>query len=231
MKKFLKYIYLLPYILVMLILAGCSYTWSGNINGDQFIWKQVPQISFYTSMVFWAGALVFSYVQKSSGCAGIVLIIMFLALMPVILPRKIIIDNGIITMKYPFTSFKKNREIRFDNIKTFEIYNNSTSYTKRYGQVGTLGKSGEIDFGILIKDEKSEISIPFAKYKFDKSFGGLIVNSVFKYLLFMDGFIVNMETRNAIILEFRKRLPGKISDGIKWNEIEGDNKYLLERYQ
>jgi hypothetical protein len=227
MKKYFKLIFSLG----LLFLCSCSYTWTSGTSGEQFFLKQVPQVSFYTSMIFWTGALIFSYVQKSSGCAGIVLIIMFLALMPIILPRKIIIDNDKITMKYPFTSFKKDKEIKFDDIKTFEIYSNSATHTKTYGQVGTLGRRGEVDFGILIKDKKSEISIPFAKYKIDNSFSGLIINAVFKYLFFMNGFIVNMETRNEIIIEFQKRLPKKISDGIKWDEIESANMYLLERYQ
>jgi hypothetical protein len=212
----------------LLILYGCSYNWTGNTSGIEFLWKQSPQISFYTSMIFWVGLLIYAFVEKSSGCLLFLSVIIVLALIPILLPKKIIIDQDKITFKYSLISLKSNKEIKFEDIISLDVYDKSKERTKNYGTVGTTGTDRNIDYGISIKDKNSEIIIPFAKYYRPGDIAGILIKTPFKYLFFGRDFNVKLKYRNKLIFELKNRLPRTVNDSINWIDI--DYKLLNEEY-
>ena len=195
-------------VFLLLIIFGCSFNWTGKTGNGVFIWRQVPQISFLTSILFWGIIIRLFLKYKHQGCAITLSFFVLLAIISAIRPGKMVMNNETIHMRYPILSLKKSVKMKWADVQSCEFYYRSKTTRKRSAATGGSFKEKDVNRGLIIKDDKNEIIIPFAKGKRSKNPASWLVFTAFKYLMFAEDF----EVRNldGLLNFIKSHLPERV---------------------
>jgi len=193
---------------IFLVISGCSFNWSGKSENGFFIWRQVPQFSLLTSILFWGFIIRLLLKFKHKGWAITISFFIFLAVLSALRSGKMMMNDESIHMRYPIISLKKSVNMKWTDVQSCEYYNRSKTTRKRSAATGGRFSERDVNRGIIMKDDKNEIIIPFAKGKRSKNPTSWLVFTAFKYLMFAEDFEV--KDSDNLIAFFKAHLPEKV---------------------